>query len=66
MPGATIGKRLRDLRGNIPRAEAAKAIGVSVSALTMYENGQRIPRDQIKVKIAEYYHSTVGEIFFAS
>ena len=66
MPGVTIGKRLRDLRGNIPRAEAAKAIGVSVSALTMYENGQRIPRDQIKVKIAEYYHSTVGEIFFAS
>ena len=66
MPGATIGKRLRDLRGNIPRAEAAKAIGVSVSALTMYENGQRIPRDQIKVKIAEYYHRTVGEIFFAS
>lgn len=66
MPGATIGKRLRDLRGNIPRAEAAKAIGVSVSALTMYENGQRIPRDQIKVRIAEFYHSTVGEIFFAS
>ena len=66
MNGAELGRRLRDLRGTIPRAEVAKAIGVSLSALTMYENGQRVPRDQIKVRIAEYFNKSVGEIFFAS
>ena len=64
MTGAELGKRLRDLRGEQSRADVAKALGVSVSALTMYENGQRVPRDQIKVRIAEYYKRTVEEIFF--
>ncbi|MFW9331808.1 helix-turn-helix transcriptional regulator [Paenibacillus polymyxa] len=59
-----IAKRLLELRGNIPREEAASAIRVSVSALQMYENAQRIPRDEIKVRIAEYYHKSVQEIFF--
>nr|DAZ75624.1 MAG TPA: repressor protein C2 [Caudoviricetes sp.] len=30
----------------------------------MYENGERIPRDGIKLKIAEYYQKSVQEIFF--
>ncbi|KYG86691.1 XRE family transcriptional regulator [Ruminococcus sp. DSM 100440] len=59
-----IGKRLYELRGNIPREDVAKAIGVSVSAISMYENGDRIPRDSVKVKIAEFYKKTVQEIFF--
>lgn len=59
-----IGKRLYELRGNIPREDMAEAIGVSVSAISMYENGERIPRDAIKVKIAEFFNKTVQEIFF--
>lgn len=64
MSNALIGKKLRELRGEIPRAEVAEAVGISISALTMYETGQRIPRDQIKVKLAEFYNTTVQELFF--
>lgn len=64
LSNALIGQRLRELRGDRPRDEVAEALGISVSALTMYETGQRVPRDQIKVKIAEFYGTTVQEIFF--
>lgn len=66
MDAILIGKRLRDLRGNSTQKETAKALGISISALTMYENGNRIPRDEIKLKIAKHYGKTVEEIFFAS
>ena len=59
-----VGERLQKLRGDKSREEVAKAIGVSVSAIAMYENGERIPRDSIKVKFAEYYDKSVQEIFF--
>lgn len=59
-----IGKRLVALRGTRTQAEVAKANGISASALAMYETGKRIPRDDIKVSLARYFHSTVEEIFF--
>ena len=59
-----IGMKLRQLRGNRSRAEVASAIGVSVSAIQMYENGTRIPRDQTKFAIADFYGETVGAIFY--
>lgn len=61
-----IGKKLRELRGDRSREEVAYAVGISVSALTMYETGQRLPRDEIKIKLASYYRETVGAIFFAA
>lgn len=59
-----IGERLVQLRGNVSREDVAKAIGVSVSAISMYENGERIPRDCIKIELANFFHSSVQEIFF--
>ena len=59
-----IARKLVELRGNTPRNEVAKAIGISTSALQMYENGYRIPRDEIKTKLARYYNTTVQKIFF--
>lgn len=59
-----IGMFLVELRGERSQKEVADAVGISDSALSMYENGDRIPRDTIKVRIAEYYNRTVGEIFF--
>lgn len=59
-----IGRRLAKLRGDMAREEVANAIGVSVSAISMYENGERIPRDAIKIKFAELYNRNVQEIFF--
>ena len=46
MPSAKeIGKRLLELRGDKAREEVANAAGTSVSAISMYENGERVPRD---------------------
>lgn len=61
-----IGKKLYSLRTNFgkSREEVAKDIGISVSALQMYENGRRIPKDNIKIKLAEYFNATVQEIFY--
>lgn len=61
-----IAKKLVELRGDRSREEVAKAVGVSVSAISMYENGERIPRDDIKIRIAKYYRRSVQEIFFDS
>lgn len=65
MPSAKkIGKRLLELRGDLTREKVANAIGISVSAISMYENGERVPRDAIKMKLASFYNKTVQEIFF--
>lgn len=59
-----IGERLVKLRGTTSRDAVAKAVGISISAISMYENGERIPRDTIKIKLAEFYKKSVQEIFF--
>ena len=64
MDADKIAKRLVELRGDRSRAEIAQKIGVSVSAMQMYENGERIPRDETKKKIAELFGKTVQQIFF--
>lgn len=57
-------EKLRKLRGNRTIQEVASAVGVSRSAMQMYELGERIPRDEVKVRIAEFYGETVQNIFF--
>lgn len=59
-----VAERLVLLRGDRTREEIAKKVGVSVSAISMYENGERIPRDDIKIRIAKAYNKTVQEIFY--
>lgn len=59
-----IAKRLITLRGERSRKEVADAIETSVSALQMYENGKRIPLDEVKVRIASYYGVSVQELFY--
>jgi len=61
-----IGKRLTELRGDKSREEVAKDVGISLSALAMYERGERCPRDEIKVKLAEYFNVNVMDIFFVT
>lgn len=64
MNNEAIAARLVKLRGDTPRETVAKAVNISVSALSMYENGDRIPRDEIKIRLANYYQTTVESIFF--
>lgn len=60
-----IGERLKTLRGNKAIREVADACGISISALGMYEIGERIPRDEIKISLARYYGTTIEALFFA-
>lgn len=59
-----IGRRLVKLRGKRTQEEVARAIGISISALSMYERGERIPRDSIKIKLSAYYKKPIYKIFF--
>lgn len=61
-----IAKKLIKLRGEKTQFEVAKDVGISLSALAMYETGNRVPRDEIKVKLAKYYGTTVESLFFNS
>lgn len=65
MDAERIASILISLRGDKTREEVANAVGVSVSAMAMYENAARIPRDETKRRIADYYGKTVQEIFFS-
>lgn len=60
----TVAERLIKARGDKRREDVAKAVGVSVSAIAMYENGERIPRDETKIRLADYYGTTVQQLFF--
>lgn len=64
MDADTIARRLVNLRGKKTQEEVAKALGISTSALSMYECGERIPRDNIKLRISAYYNEPIQEIFF--
>lgn len=59
-----IAQRLREYRGDHSRELIANKLGISKSALQMYETAQRIPRDDVKIKIAKLYGVSVQEIFF--
>jgi putative transcriptional regulator len=61
-----VAENLINLRNGRSREEVAKAVGISISTLQMYENGQRIPRDNIKIKLANFYGVTVQIDFFDS
>lgn len=60
----TTGKILRDLRGEKTQEQIALDLGITKSAWAMYERDQRIPRDEIKVRIAMYFGKSVQAIFY--
>ncbi len=59
-----IGDTLKNLRGNKTQIEVANALGITKSSWSMYERNERIPRDEIKIKIANYFEKSVQELFF--
>lgn len=59
-----IGQRLRELRGERLQQEVADEVGVTKMAISAYENGERVPRDEIKIRLASYYGKSVETIFF--
>lgn len=65
MDMSSIAKKLVELRGDQKQEVVSAAVGISRSALAMYERGKRTPRDEIKVRLAKFYHVSVQSIFFA-
>ena len=61
----TTGEKLRELRGKKTLQEVADSVDITKQALYNYETDQRVPRDEIKIKLANYYNRSVQEIFFA-
>ncbi len=61
----SIGKKLRALRGKKSQKIVAEGIGITKSALAMYERDERVPRDEVKIKIATYYNESVQSLFFS-
>ena len=64
MDYAGISQRLIRARGEKSKTEVAKDLGISLSALSMYESCERVPRDEVKELLAKYYGMTVGFLFF--
>lgn len=60
----TLGEKLKKLRGKKSQKKVAKDLGITQSALGNYENDYRVPRDEVKIKISNYYGISVEEIFF--
>ena len=59
-----MAEKLIELRGNMSREQLAVDLGISYSAIVSYESAERVPRDEMKVKIANYYKVNVEDIFF--
>lgn len=62
-----IGDKIRELRLNNKESqeEVCKKLGVSQVAWSKYEAGEIIPRDEMKIKIAEHYGSSVQSLFYS-
>lgn len=62
----TVAERIKEARAEkgLTQLELANLCGISISAVQMYEIGQRVPRDSVKVKISEALEKPVQDLFF--
>ena len=60
------GAKLKELRGCRTQVGVARAVGITPTALSMYESGQRTPRDEVKEKLCAYYGVPIPEVFYPS
>lgn len=58
-----MNKKLLDARGTRSASEIAQALGISEKTLSAYENTNRQPSDDTKLKIAQFYNLPVDELF---
>lgn len=63
----SIGLKLKALRQAKKKTQqqAADDLGITKSALAMYERDERIPRDEVKIRIARYYGEPLEDLFFS-
>ena len=63
---ASSARNLYDLRikSGYSVEEVAASCDITPLALSAYESGTRTPRDSVKIRLADFYHSRVQDIFF--
>lgn len=61
-----VSARLREARKKkgCTADAVAKACGITANAVYMYENGYRVPRDEVKKALAQFYEIPVQDLFF--
>lgn len=61
-----IARKLRNLREKSGKTqkELADIMDISISAISMYENGERIPSDKVKKQYALLFDVSIEDIFF--
>ena len=63
MDPVRIGAKIRALRGAESQQALAEKLKISKSALAMYERGERVPRDEVKIRIAQHFNVSLESIF---
>ena len=60
-----LGARIKNLReeNGLSQKELAQNLHISPSTLCQYESGDRVPSDNIKAKIADYFHVSIDFLF---
>jgi len=58
---SSLGKRIKQLREEkgLSQIELAKLLNISNTTLSQYETNQRVPSDEIKIKLAEFFNCSV-------
>jgi len=64
MKAKVAGEKIRSMRGTESQQSLANKLKISKSALAMYERGERIPRDEVKIRIARHFGVSIESIFF--
>lgn len=62
----SVAERIKEARleKGMTQAQLAEKCGVSESAIQMYEIGQRVPRDSLKIVLASVLEKPVQDLFF--
>ena len=61
-----ISEKLGNLRlkKNVSQSQVAESLGITKAAVSKYESGQRIPSDEVKIKLSNYYGVSVQDLFY--
>lgn len=61
-----ISEKLGNLRlkKNVSQSQVAESLGITEAAVSQYESGQRIPSDEVKIKLSNYYGVSVQDLFY--
>ena len=64
-PQKEPGEKIRQLRQKMGLSQEtlASMVGASKEAICCYELGERIPRDEIKIKLCDFFGVTLSSIF---